>query len=231
MLGTIVNFAAILAGSGLGLALGPILSAEQRTTSLQGIGLAVLWIGGSLAWQSKEQVLTVVALVLGAIIGEGLLLETAIESLEERWRTRNDGAQGFVLATLIFTVGPMAILGSLNDGLNGDPALLYTKATLDGITSLMLSGTFGWPVLLAALPVLLYQGAITLLAGELHSVLSTSLISVLDGVGGLLILGIGLNMVNYPALKGGAWIWTPPQFQKPFQAPGFGFYVRPIRAC
>lgn len=201
MLGTAVNVATILLGSTVGLLLGPTLSERQRTTSLQGIGLAVLWIGGTMAWSSQEQVITVVALVLGAILGEGLGLETAVDRAESHWRLKNDGAQGFFLATLIFTVGPMAILGSLADGLSGDTRLLYTKATLDGITSLMLAGTFGWPVLLAAVPVLLYQGGLTLLAGELRPFLTPPLITTLNGVGGLLILGIGLNLLKVTRLR------------------------------
>lgn len=178
-----------------------MLSEQQRATSLQGIGLAVLWIGGTMAWASKEQVLTVVALVLGAILGEGLGLEDAVDRAESRWRMRNDGAQGFVLATLIFTVGPLAILGSFADGLSGDTRLLYTKAALDGITSLMLAGTFGWPVILAAVPVLLYQGGLTLLAGELRNFLTPPLVNILNGVGGLLILGIGLNILKVTRLR------------------------------
>lgn len=203
--GTIVNTAAILVGGLLGLAL-PKLSDGIRTTVMQGIGLAVVIQGVMMALKTNNLLIVIASLVIGGIAGELLKVEQGLDwigsKLEQAVGSRVQGklAAGFVSTTLLFCVGAMAILGSLDSGIRHNHDMLYTKSVLDGFSSVIFASTLGAGVLFSAIPVLLYQGAIALAATTITSWIDQALLNgmtaEITAVGGILIIGIGLNMLE-----------------------------------
>ena len=209
MLGTIVNCAAIILGGGVGLLLKKGLPERLGTTVMQGVGLVVTYIGISGALKSENYLLATVAMVLGGVLGTLLDLDGLINRfahwMEHKLVKNADGAstfgEGFVNATLLFCVGAMAVVGSLNSGLTGDHAVLFTKSVLDGVSSVVFASAMGAGVLLSAEPLLLYQGAITLMAQTLSPVLSATVITEMTCVGSLLIMAIGFNLLKLTNIK------------------------------
>lgn len=211
--GTLVNMAAIVAGAGLGLIARGGLPERIRRTTLQGIGLAVLFVGisGTLVQMFKVEgdiltstqgMLMILSLVIGSLVGAALNLEQRLENLggllQRLFRANGQNStfvEGFVSATILYCVGAMAILGALEDGLTGNATTLYAKSILDGTVAIFFTATLGSGVFLSALSVGLYQGAITLMAQSLQPYMSDSLVSQLSLVGSVLIAGIGLNFL------------------------------------
>ncbi len=212
MLGTIVNAAAILAGTLLGLAAGRWFSDSRLIKGcseviMQGIGLSVMIIGISNSLKSDNMLLVIISLVIGGIIGQAVGIERRLDSLGSKVQKRLEGtgsavSEGFVTASLIFCVGSMAIVGSIDAGIKGDYLTLYAKSVLDGVTAMVLSSTLGIGVALSALSVLLYQGAITLLAGLLYPLMANAaVVNDMSAVGGILILGIGISILGIKKLN------------------------------
>jgi len=208
--GTWINAAAVLLGSLVGLALRRALPVRMAETVLQGVGLAVLLVGLQMSLETEKVLLPLFSLAVGAVIGEALGLEARLERagrwLEARTAHLDPGQrvnEGFVTATLLFLVGPMAIVGAINDGLLGDPALLITKAVLDGVSAMALASTLGVGVPLSAGPLLLYQGSISLAAGAARSLFTETVIQEMTATGGLLVLAIGLNLLGVAKLRVG----------------------------
>jgi uncharacterized membrane protein YqgA involved in biofilm formation len=204
-----VNGLAVVAGAGVG-ALGLRgLSDSARQAVLQAVALAVVAIGLDmvLAGRGPDPLLLVASMVLGGATGHLLALEERMERGAERLRERVGGGggfvQGLVLATLIFCVGPMAVVGALDSGLRGEGGLLFAKSLLDGVTALFLASSFGWGVIVAAVPVWLYEGGIALGASALASVLSAPVVDGMTRPGGLLVVGIGLNVLLGTRLRVG----------------------------
>ena len=205
-----VNGAAVVAGASLG-ALGLRgLPENVRTAVMQAVALAVVAIGLDMSLgpgQHLDPLLLVAAMVVGTFVGQLLQVEERLESGAERLRRRMGGTGGFVeglvLATLVFCVGPLAVVGALDSGLRGQGGLLFAKSLLDGVTALFFASTFGWAVVLAAVPVWLYEGAIALGAGALAPILSAPVISGMSQTGGLLVVGIGVNVLLGAKLKVG----------------------------
>jgi len=167
--GTLVNIAAIAAGCLVGRWAGQFLSDRVRNTMMAGLGLAVLLIGLQLALPSQQPMIVIGSIILGGLLGELLNIEGRLEAFGRRLQLRFAGAgkiaEGFVTASLLYCVGAMAIMGALQDGLGGEPTILYAKSALDGIASVALTSTLGIGVLFSVLPLLFYQGAITVAAG------------------------------------------------------------------
>lgn len=210
MLGTIVNTGAILIGGLLGLMFGQALPEKMKKTVIQGIGLAVLLIGISMAIQTKNTLIVIASLVLGGIIGEIIDIELRLQqfgqSLEGRLSKNGRGGdftKAFVTTSLIYCVGAMAIMGALESGLTGHNTILYAKSMLDGITAIVFASSMGIGVLASALPVFAYQGLLTVTAGLLEGVLSSQIINEMGATGGLLIVGIGLNILEIKEIKVG----------------------------
>ncbi len=207
LLGTLVNVVAIGAGAALGLAMGRRLSTRVRDTLMAGLGLAVLLLGLQLALQSRQPLIVIGSLIGGGLLGELVGIEARLERFGQRLQQRFAGAgpvaEGFVTASLLYCVGAMAIMGSLQDGLGGKPTILYAKSALDGIASVALASTLGIGVLLAALPVGIYQGSLTLAAGLAKSLLTEPVILEMNAVGGLLIVGIALDLLGIRRLPVG----------------------------
>jgi uncharacterized membrane protein YqgA involved in biofilm formation len=209
MLGTIVNAAAILVGGALGLLLKKGIPERISTGVMQGLGLVVIYIGISGALEGQNALITTVAIVLGGAIGMLLDLDGRFTRLVGKAESRfhknaEDGStlgEGFITATLLFCVGAMAVVGSLNSGLSGNHEVLFTKSLLDGVSSFVFASTLGAGVLLSAVAVFVYQGAITLLAQFLAPVLSDAAVAEMTCVGSLLIVAIGLNLLKVTRIK------------------------------
>lgn len=208
--GTLVNVVTVLIGSGLGLVARGRLPERIANVLLQAIGLMTLYIGfsnaGDLARVTSPPgvLLGLVALALGAVIGEAARLGDRLEGLGRLLKRRLGGrgrfTEGFVAASLLFCVGPMTIVGSLQNGLIGDASLLLLKATLDGIASIALAATFGFGVMASALVVLVFQGGLALGAGAIAGWLPDPSLDprvlLVNGVGGLVIIGLGLTLLD-----------------------------------
>jgi hypothetical protein len=209
--GTIVNTGAILAGSFIGISAGKFLSERIKTIVVQALGLSVLLIGLKMAISGKEPIVTIGCVVLGAITGELIKIEQGIERLGEwlKTRARSDSStfvQGFVSASVLYLTGPMMIVGSIQDGTVGDASTLYIKALLDGVASVALSSTLGIGVAFSALSVLIVQGSITLMASKLLFMQNPAVLDAVTASGGLLILGIGTNVLGLTKIKIGNFL-------------------------
>ena len=202
MTGTLINMGAIVAGTAIGSLAGSRLPARMRRIVLYGIGLVVLLIGFQMAVRTQNLLAVLGAILIGGIIGELLRLEDRLEQLGQFFQDRfskgseQSIAEGFVTASLVFCVGPMAILGSISDGLSGDYSLLSIKAVMDGFASIAFAASMGWGVGLSAVSILIYQGAITLFAGSLPGALNDAMITEMTATGGLIIIGIGIKLLD-----------------------------------
>jgi uncharacterized membrane protein YqgA involved in biofilm formation len=209
--GSIVNAIAIVSGSLLGRTLR--FPERIRQTIMQALGLAVVLIGLSMGLESNNILIPIVSLVVGSIIGEGANVELRMaglgDSLQRRMRQVQAGAgsttftEGFMTATLVYCVGAMAVVGSLNSGLTGEHQVLYAKSMLDGVSAVFFAASLGIGVGFSAISVLVYQGGIALLATYLAPFLSDPVIAELTSTGGILIFGIGLNMLGLTKLRVG----------------------------
>lgn len=206
MLGTIVNTAAIIVGSLIGLLFKGSIPEKYSKTIMHGIGLAVVLIGLKTALKTDDPLVIIISLAIGCVVGELLRIEDRLEGVG-KWLGHlvsgdQEGlAKGFVAASLIYCVGAMAIVGSLESGLSGNHQTLFAKSLLDGIGSILFASTLGAGVLFSAVPVFIYQGAITLAASVLKQFLIADVIVQMSAVGGLLILAIGINLLEIKKLK------------------------------
>jgi len=205
--GTLVNIAAVLGGTALGVLLGHRLSERVRGTLMAGLGLAVALVGLQLALQSRQPLVVIGSLILGGLIGELVGIEKRLERFGSRLQQRFAGAgkvgEAFVTASLLYCVGAMAIMGALQNGVGDRPTILYAKSALDGIASVALASTLGVGIAVSALPLLVYQGGISLLAGVLGAVLTGPVVTEMNAVGGLLILAIALDLLGIKRLPVG----------------------------
>lgn len=201
MLGTIVNAIAIIAGSLIGLLVKGGLPERISQTVMQGVGLCVALIGVSGALEGTDYLMKIILfIVAGSLIGAWIDIEKKLENLGDHLEKRfsksgSSFSKGFVTASLLYCVGAMAIMGSLESGLNGNHEILFAKSILDGIISIVLASTLGIGVAFSAVTVFIYQGSITLLASGLTSILTDEVVVQMSATGGLLILGLGLSMV------------------------------------
>lgn len=204
MFGTIVNTLAIIVGAGLGILFRNGLPEKSKTTVLQGVGLAVILVGLNMAIKADNELIIILSLAFGALLGEMLRIDYYLNSFAEKLeklvgaRKAKEGhfVKGFVSASLIFCIGAMAIMGSLEGGLTGTYKILYVKSTLDFITSIILASSLGIGVAFSSIPVFLYQGAITLMAWGIKPFLTDPIILYMTATGGLLIVGIGINVLG-----------------------------------
>jgi len=214
IIGAFINAAAIVCGSVIGLLLKGRIPKYFADSIIRVIGLCscIIGVAGALKGDLK---LLVVSLALGTLIGELLHLEDGLNKLGQRLQQRmshneenSSFSEGFVTATILFCVGAMAIVGSIESGLGNDRSVIVTKSIMDGITSIMLASSLGLGVLFSAVPILLYQGGIEAFARSLQNVLPNGplgephpLITQISAVGGVMILGIGFNLVMNAKLK------------------------------
>ena len=217
-LGTLINVVAIVAGTAAGVLIGNRLSEKTSRVVTDGLGLVVLVLGGLNVISILDQefvaavgpgiplLIVIGAILIGGIIGSALRIEQRLEHLGTSLQKRfsNKGSKdskekfitGFVNASLVFTIGPLAILGALSDGLGQGIEQLATKSILDAFASLAFAASLGWGVALSAIPVGLWQGLLTFLAFSVGAVVSAPLISALTATGGVLLLGVGLRLLQ-----------------------------------
>jgi uncharacterized membrane protein YqgA involved in biofilm formation len=209
--GTFVNTGAVLAGSLVGLAAGKHLPERLKTTVMQALGLAVILIGLQMALSGKEPLTSICCLLLGALTGELLRIEQGVERIGEWLKSKagSDSAtfvQGFVFASILYLTGAMMIVGAIQDGTLGDTRTLYLKSLLDGVASIALASTLGVGVAFSALSVLVVQGAVTLLASHLDFLREQAVLNAVTATGGLIILGIGINLLNMAKIRIGNFL-------------------------
>lgn len=211
LLGTIVNGICIIVGTIIGSFLTKI-NKKYKETITQGIALTAILIGIQMALQVESIILILLSILIGAIVGEMLDLEKGLNKLgtwiANRFAMKENNtniAQAFVTASLLFAVGAMAILGALDSGLRGDHEILYTKSILDGFSSFVLTASLGIGVIFSAIPVVLFQGSIALLATQIVRIIPDALfeqiINNITAVGGLLIIAIGLNILKLTNIR------------------------------
>ena len=225
MTGTLLNAAAVLVGTTIGTLLGNRLPDRVRDIALQGVGLVTLLIGTQMALQAQNLLIVLASMVIGGVLGELLRIEDGLDAIGRRLEQRfgassletNGGetaaarfVRGFVTSSLVFCVGPLTILGSVQDGLLGDASLLTIKSLLDGFTSIAFGSTLGRGVYFSVLVILIYQGGLSLSARAFGSGISDPSHNpgVLDmtAVGGLLILGIGLKLLEIKSIRVGNFL-------------------------
>lgn len=209
--GTLVNAAGILLGGGAGLLVRRLMrrGVPERFSDIvmKGIGLCTIYIAATGLLDGSKSLVMILSVVIGAVLGEWLDLDGKIralsEKLEKKFSRQGDSsfAQGFMAATLLFCVGTMAIKGSLDGGLRGDHATLYAKSVMDTISACIFSSALGFGVLFSVMPVILYQGAITLLASVAGPYLGDAVIAEMNTVGSLLLLGLSLDLLGIAHLK------------------------------
>ncbi len=206
MKGTIVNVITVIIGSALGMILQGRLSERFKEIVLQAIGLFTILIGITMVGKSQNFIEIFISLILGGLTGEALRLDTGLNNLMERVKKRISPnsphfVEGFITATLVFCVGAMTVVGSIQEGLTGDATLLYTKSIMDGITSLTLASGLGIGVMMSAISVFLIQGGLTLLGSRLQFLTQEIYINNLTGLGGILIIGIGFELLSIKKIK------------------------------
>lgn len=208
MFGTIVNSIAIIIGSLIGIILKKGIKDDYKNTIMDGIGLSVVIIGISSGIKAQNIILIISSIVLGSIIGEIIGLESRLNYLGDNMEKRfgkddSNFSKGFVTASLVYCIGAMAIIGSLESGLTGNHETLFIKSVLDGISAIIFASTLGIGVAFSAIPVFLYQGSITILSGGLKDIMTPELINEISAVGGILIMAIGVNILEIKKIKTG----------------------------
>ena len=207
--GAVINFALVIIGGIIGALLKRGIPDRFRKTITHGMALCVLFIGITGLFQTTKinPLVVILSMAIGAVIGELIDLDRLINKLGDKLGKRFSGAdeksfsKGFVTATLVFCVGAMSVVGSIDSGIKGDNTVLYSKSLIDGVTAMVFASTFGIGVAFSAAPVLLLEGALTLLAVAVAPVLTTVVVNSMAVVGSLIIIAIALNMLELTKIK------------------------------
>ena len=205
-LGSIVNALSVIIGSIIGIFFGSFLSEKIRKAVFQIIGLFTLALGMQMSLKTNQFLILLVSLIIGTIIGESLSIEKGIESLSNKLKIKLQSdnklfSEGLITAFLLYCVGSMTFVGSIEEGIHQDRTLMYTKSLMDGITSILLASSLGTGVLFSAIPLIIFQSALTLGAHYFESYLNPELITEISAVGGIIIIGIGLNILEIIKVK------------------------------
>jgi hypothetical protein len=206
MLGTLINTGAVIVGSIIGLLIHTRLPENLTRIAFQAIGLFTLFIGIKMASETGSLLILVFSMVAGAISGQMIDLDRRINNLSDKLKARLKSSnekftEGLVTAFLLWCMGSMTIIGAMEEGFGSPPNLLLTKSVMDGFSSIALAASMGIGVIFAAIPLLVYQGGLTLLASSLGEVFSSPMISEMTAVGGLLLLGLGINILEIKNLR------------------------------
>ena len=206
MQGTYVNAVAVVLGSLVGMILRGRFPEKIKDMVFQGIGLVTLFIGFQMSLKTSNLVILFFSILIGAIIGEAVNIEKHIEGfgdfVKSKLGSKEDKfVEGFITAFLIFCMGSMTIIGSIEDGLNGNPSILYAKSMLDCFASISLASVLGVGVLFSAIPLLLYQGGITLLASLSKAFFTEAVINELSASGGIILIGLGINILEIKTIR------------------------------
>lgn len=206
MIGTIVNTAAVALGGSVGLLFKKNIPEKIQTIYFQTVGLFTLSIGISMVWQMKHILIIVFSLIIGSVIGELLSIEERSISigayLKKKLKIGNERfTEGLTTSFLLFCMGSMSIVGSIEDGLNNQPDLLLTKSIMDGFSALLLASAFGIGVAFSAIPLFIFQSSITVVARFAGSFLTSEMIQGISVVGGILLIGLAINILEIKRLK------------------------------
>ena len=225
MTGTLINVAAILIGGTIGLFFGARIPEKFKNTVIAGMGLFTTALGLQMFLKSENSLIVLGALIIGALLGEWIGIEDGLQAfgqmLEKRFSrdtetfdetqdkpgSNSKFVRGFMVASLLFCIGPIAILGSIQDGLTGDYKLLAVKSTLDGFASIAFASTLGVGVLFASIPILIYQGGVSLLAGQLNAIITDPMMAEMTATGGILLIGVGVsNLLEIKKIRVGNFL-------------------------
>lgn len=217
MTGTFINVAAVLIGGAIGLIFGTRIPERFKSTVIAGMGLFTGSMGLGMFLKSENQLIVLGAMIIGTLLGEWWKLEDGLQSIGERLEKRfsseaETGAgsrfvRGFMVASLLYCIGPLAILGSIQDGLTGDYNLLAVKSTLDGFASIAFASTLGVGVLFSSLIVLVYQGGISLMAGGLSVIITEPMMNEMTATGGVILVGLAIsNLLEIKKIRVGNFL-------------------------
>jgi uncharacterized protein len=209
MVGTIINVAAILIGGAIGLLFGARIPERVKSTVVSGMGLFTAMVGIQMFLKTENALIVLGSLLVGALLGEWWRIEDGLEALgrflEKRFysekadgsvpveKERSRFVLGFMTASLLYCIGPMAILGSIQDGLTGNYQTLAIKSVLDGFASVAFASTLGIGVLFSIVPLVVYQGGISLLAGQFNSIVTTGMMNEMTATGGVILVGLAIS--------------------------------------
>jgi uncharacterized membrane protein YqgA involved in biofilm formation len=217
MTGTFINVAAILIGGAIGLFFGTRIPERYKNTVIAGMGLFTAALGLQMFFKSENSLIVLGALIIGALLGEWIGIEDGLQSfgvvLEKRFsRDSETGSsskfvRGFMVSSLLFCIGPIAILGSIQDGLTGDYKLLAVKSTLDGFASIAFASTLGVGVLFSSLIILIYQGGVSLLASQLNAIVTDPMMAEMTATGGVILMGVAFsNLLEIKKMRVGNFL-------------------------
>jgi len=217
MTGTIINVIAVLIGGTIGLIFGSRIPERFKATIIAGMGLFTAAMGMQMFFKSENQLIVLGAMIIGIIIGEWLGIEDRLQAfglaLERRFSSDSESGtgsrfvRGFMVASLLYCIGPMAILGSIQDGLTGDYNLLAVKSTLDGFASIAFASTLGIGVMFSSIIILIYQGGISLLAGALSAIISDPMMNEMTATGGVILVGLAVsNLLEIKKIRVGNFL-------------------------
>jgi hypothetical protein len=206
MIGTLVNVGAILLGGSVGLLFRTKIPESLFRIVFQAIGVFTLYLGFSMALKASELLIMIFSLVIGALIGELMRLEERVERISEQLKKKLGSGDanfstGLLTAFMLFCMGAMTIVGSLEEGMGKEPTLLLTKSLMDGISSVALAAVMGIGVLFSVVPLLLYQGGLTLLAALFGDIIPQVVINEITGIGGVLIIALGISILEIKKIK------------------------------
>lgn len=203
MIGTVANALAVVIGSAIGLLLRARAPSAVLNLAKDALGLFTIGLGAGMALEMANPVAVVVSLLLGTAVGYAVDLEERMGRLTARLsKSSSSFSEGVMTAFLTFCVGPMTVIGSLRDGM-GDPTILFTKAVMDGAVSIAYSASLGWGVMASAVPLLAFQGSLALLGWVAKATLPQASVSSLTAVGGILLMGVGVNLLNLRRVRVG----------------------------
>ena len=206
MIGTLINAGAVLAGGAIGMLLKKNMPERITTIYFQAIGLFTMAIGISMVYKMQHILIVVSSLAIGSLLGEWMNLENGVERLSNYFKRRlrigsDKFSEGLTTSFLLFCIGSLTILGAIQEGTGGSPDLLMTKSLMDGFSAILLASAFGVGVLVSAIPLFLFQGGITLLAMYASSFFSAEIIQGLTSVGGILLIGLSINILEIKKLR------------------------------
>ena len=206
MLGTLLNASTVIIGSLIGLIIRSKLPKRITKTAFQGVGLFTIILGLMMAIKTTNLLIMIFSIVIGSIIGELIDIDKWInnfgEWLKNKFKTKNQKfSEGLVTAFLLYCMGSMTILGAIEEGLGGVPNLLVAKSILDGFSSIVLAATLGFGVIFSSIPLLIYQGGLTLLASNIQNSLTDIIVNEITAVGGIILLGLGISLLEIKKIK------------------------------
>jgi len=211
MVGTLINIATVAVGGGLGTLIGGRLPERLRDTVMHGIGLVTLTLGVHMTLDTQNILIVMGSVLVGALLGEWWRIDVGLERVSEWLRERvakrlpessmGRFTEGFITASLVFCIGPVTVLGAIQDGLTGDYQLLAVKSLLDGFSALAFASSMGIGVVFSILTLLIYQGGLTLLAGLAQNLMTDAMIAEMSATGGVLILALGLILLDLKPIR------------------------------